>query len=120
MSNLLEDGAVWLAGQLADHAGKSITFIRGATESDPITGTAVQQDYELLVDGMVVVVTLWDWTFATANLPWTLRAGDRLKATLLGVETQFEVLPVAKRPCSELLDTSGVMTLVHTKQVANG
>jgi hypothetical protein len=120
MPNLLEDGAAWLAGQLADHAGRSVTFLRGVTESEPVVGTAVQQDYELLVEGMVTVFTLWDWTFATANLPWTLRAGDRLKATLLGSEAQFEVLPIGKRPCSELLDTSGLMTLVHTKRVANG
>lgn len=120
MPNLLAEGAAWLAGQLADHAGQSVKILRGATESGPVTGTPVQQDYELVVDGMVTVVTLWDWTFTTASLPWTMRAGDRLKTMLLDSDVQYEVVPIAKRPCTELLDTSGVMTLVHTKRIANG
>ena len=63
-----------------------------------------------------------DWTFTAADLviagsPIKPRSGDRIKEKLNGEPIEFEVLPIGKLPCSEWLDTSGVLLLVHTKKV---
>ena len=123
MSNLLQDAAVWLGDRLKESAGRQVIYARGAQSSDPITGTVVQQQYEVIEnDGSVTLVMAYDWTFTAADLaiggsPIKPRSGDRIAETLNGDAIEFEVLPIGKLPCSEWLDTSGILLLVHTKKV---
>ena len=124
MTNLLQDAAVWLGDRLKESAGRQVTYARGAQESDPITGTVAQHQYEVVEnDGSVTTVLAYDWSFTAADLviagsPIKPRSGDRIKETLNGDAIEFEVLPIGKLPCSEWLDTSGILLLVHTKKVS--
>jgi hypothetical protein len=121
MSNMLQTGAAWLAGQLQNAAGRTVTLLRresgGTTESGPLVGTVAKQEYQVVEQGMPTIVTSYDWTFTTSELPWTLRAGDVIKETLNSVEQQYQVMPLDKLPATERLDTAGVMTLVHSKKI---
>ena len=123
MTNLLQDAAVWLGDRLKDSAGRQVTYARGAGESEPITGTVVQHQYEVVEnDGSITLILAYDWTFTAGDLvvagnPIKPRSGDRIKVTLNGEAFEFEVLPIGKMPCSEWLDTSGILLLVHTKKV---
>ena len=123
MSNLLQDAAVWLGDRLKESVGRQVTYARGAQESDPITGTVVQHQYEVVEnDSSITLIIAYDWTFSAADLvvagsPIKPRPGDRIKESLNGEAIEFEVLPIGKLPCSEWLDTSGILLLVHTKKV---
>ncbi len=123
MTNLLQDAAVWLGDRLKESAGRQVTYARGAGESEPITGTVVQHQYEVVEnDGSITLILAYDWTFTASDVvvagsPIKPRAGDRIKETLNGEAIEFEVLPIGKMPCSEWLDTSGILLLVHTKKV---
>ena len=123
MSNMLQDAAVWLGDRLKESVGRQVTYARGVQESDPITGTVVQHQYEVIEnDSSVTLLMAYDWTFSAADLviagsPIKPRPGDRIKETLNGEPIEFEVLPIGKLPCSEWLDTSGVLLLVHSKKV---
>jgi hypothetical protein len=124
MSNLLQDAAAWLGDRLKESAGRQVIYARGVQESDPITGTVAKHEYEAVEnDGSVTLVLAYDWSFTAAELviagsPIKPRAGDRISETLNGEPIAFEVLPIGKLPCSEWLDTSGVLLLVHTKKVS--
>lgn len=124
MSNLLQNGAVWLAGQLKDHAGRSVVLSRkGATSSDPIIGTVAAVQYEVVDEtGIVTLIKSFDWTFTAADVMLAgvqvePRPGDRLAETLNGAAVQYEVMDLGKKPAVEWLDSSGIMLLVHTKKV---
>jgi hypothetical protein len=118
---MLQDGAAWLADALKAPAGRTVTILRresgGTTESGPLVGTVTKQEYQVVEQGMPTIVTAYDWTFTTSELPWTLRGGDVIKETLFSVEQQYQVLPLDKLPATERLDTAGVMTLVHSKKI---
>ena len=123
MTNMLQEAAVWLGDRLKESVGRQVTYARGAQESDLITGTVSQHQYEVVEnDGSITLVTSYDWTFRASDLviagsPIKPRSGDRIKETLNGDAIEFEVLPIGKLPCSEWLDTSGILLLVHTKKV---
>ena len=123
MSNLLQDAASWLGDRLKESVGRQVTYVRGAAQSEPITGTPAQQQYDVFDEGGIgTTVLAYDWTFTRdcleiAGTPINPRAGDRITETLEGVAVAFEVVPLGKRPCYEWLDTSGILILVHTKKV---
>ena len=118
MPTLIDRGAAWLGTKLKDAAGVDVVYVRGSSESEPITGTVARYDYEVMQDdGAILLVTSYDWTFTTSDLPHTPRSGDRLRATLNGVASEFEVAPIGKLPCQQRLDAAGILTLAHTKKV---
>lgn len=124
MSNLLQDGATWLAGQFQDHAGRSVVLRRQGQAAAELTGTVVMHEYEVVDEetGIVLTVLSYDWVFPAADykvggvqtppLPY-----DRFEETLAGSSVAFEVMGLGKKPCSEWFDSSGIMLLVHSKKV---
>lgn len=48
MSNMLQDGATWLAGQLQDHVGRSVVLRRQGQAAAELTGTVVMHEYEVV------------------------------------------------------------------------
>ena len=124
MSNLLQDGATWLAEQLQTHAGRDVVLRRQGQVSTELTGTVVLHEYDVVDDqtGVVFTVLSYDWVFtaseyrlggvAVAPLPY-----DRLEETLAGSSIAFEVMGLGKKPCWEWFDSSGIMLLVHSKKV---
>lgn len=124
MSNLLQDGAIWLAGQLQDHAGRDVVLRRQGQAPIDLTGTVAMQQYDVVDEetGIVLTVLSYDWVFTASEykvggvqvqpLPY-----DRLEEELAGSSIAFEIMGLGKKPCWEWLDTSGIMLLVHSKKV---
>ena len=124
MSNMLQDGATWLAGQLQTHAGRDVVLRRQGQSPTDLTGTVVMHEYDVVDEetGIVFTVLSYDWMFTASEyqvtgvqvppLPY-----DRLEETLAGSSIAFEVMGLGKKPCWEWLDTSGIMLLVHSKKV---
>lgn len=124
MSNLLQAGATWLAGQLQAHAGKSVCLQRLGQAPTQLTGTVILRQYDVVDEesGLVFTLLSYDWVFSASDyqvggvqvspLPY-----DRLEETLAGSSRAFEVMGLGKKPCWEWFDSSGVMLLVHSKKV---
>lgn len=124
MTNILRRGATWLGTKLQTAAGRTVRIKRRGKLSAEITATVASKEYEVPdSDGIPQKILHFDWTFVTSEIVLEtnavdLRSGDWIIETLSGVEQIFEVLPIGKMPCVEWADTSGILTLVHTKRVA--
>jgi hypothetical protein len=124
MTNVLQDAAAWLAGQLKEKAGRTVTLTRGGVASGSITGWVSQKEYEVVgTDGILTSVTAFEWSFETSDLvisgsQVTPSDGYSITEVLNGRTIVYEVLPITGKPCSEWLDSSGVMTLVRTKRIS--
>lgn len=123
VTNILQDGAAWLGGQLKDHAGLSVVYQRGAS-SVSITATATMHEYEVVDDdGFGIVMLSRDYIVHAADMILSgaeiaPRAGDRITETIQGVVCVFEVMALGQKHEYEPLDTDGLMWLIHTKKVA--
>lgn len=123
MSNLLQDGATWLGGQLQTAAGSEVTYSRRSA-CVSVVGWPAMHEYEVLdEDGIPTRVLSHDWTFVAVELVLDgvriePRPGDRITEVIDGEEYSFEVMPPEKKPCFERLDAAGRLLLVHTKRVS--
>lgn len=123
MTNILQDGVVWLGGQLGDHAGVTITYTRGAN-SVSITATVSMHEYDVIdTDGVVTAVTSRDYVIHSADLILAAvevlpRAGDRIAETIDGTAETFEVMPLAGTRAFDPVDPDSVLLKIHTKKVA--
>ena len=102
----------------AEAFGVSVTYVRGASETE-LTAEVQLQDYEISGDGgMATVVQSRDYLLTASELSFTPddpRVGDQIKETIGGVVKLFEVMPIGQRPCWQWADTSQRKVLVHTK-----
>lgn len=116
----LSDAITGLAATVKRMAGASVTYSRGSTSNDELTATPTTHDYEVLADdGMPTVVRSTDWLFTTSDLTLsetaiTPRPGDRITSS----GSTYEVMPIGTKPCSAWVDSTGIITRVHTKKVA--
>jgi hypothetical protein len=123
VTNIIQDGAAWLGGQLKDHAGVDITYRRGS-DTVAITATATLHEYQIVdQDGIATVVISRDYIVHAADLVLdgaeiAPRAGDQIVETIRSVATTFEVMPLGERRECELVDQDGLLLLIHTKKVA--
>ena len=121
--NLMQRGASFLGSKLQTAAGRTVTIRQQQRVSAPITGWVASHQYqEVGGDGSVTVVVIDDWTFVSSDVviggeQIEPREGCEIVETLDGFENKYEVLPVQNRPCTEWLDTSGILLLVHSKRV---
>jgi len=122
MTNLLQDGAAWLGDRLKDHAGRTVTYSRGATSFD---GTAVGKRafYDVVdEDGIGTKVLsydfIWKQSDLSANSLWPPRNGDRITETINGESHVFEAMPLSDdEPCYQWMDGSAILVVIHTKRV---
>lgn len=123
MTNILQDGAAWLGGQLKDHAGVSITYARG-TNSVSITATVTLHEYEVVdTEGFGITAVSRDYIVHAADLvvagsTITPRAGDRITETVGGVSQTFEVMALGQLKEHEPVDSDGLLLRIHTKKIA--
>ena len=123
VTNILQDGAAWLGGQLKDHAGVSITYTRGAN-SVSITATATLREYQIVDDeGFGIVMLSRDYIVHAADLILSgaeiaPRAGDQITETIRSVSETYEVMPLGQKKEYEPFDQDGTLLLIHTKKVA--
>lgn len=125
MTNLLQRGAAFLAdkaGNLAV-AGRTVRYSRGPLSSEDINAVCTERRDEAVDEqGLITTLVNYDWTFTTTEMDIRgeqiePRAGDRITETLDGTEYVYEVMPLPNKKTHEWADTSGIMTVVHTKRI---
>lgn len=115
---LFQDAASWLGAGLQSAAGRSVSLVRSGRASDAVTAWVSMQEYAVASqDEFATAVTSYDWSFLTSELPYTPRAGDRIRETLNGSTVEYEACELGDKPAAEWLDTSGKLTVVHSKRV---
>jgi hypothetical protein len=127
MADLLQRGAVWLAGKLKNFAGQSITY-RKSNQSTALTliASPVRRDIEVVSDTAASDrIELWDFLITANDLEWggvVLRPerGDKLLWTDGGVEYVHEALPAPSGNVWDFADAHHVMIAVHTKRINSG
>ena len=123
MTNMMQDGAAWLGGQLKTAAGVSVTYTRG-TNSVTLTAVPTLHQYEIVDDeGFGISMLSRDYLIHAADLilagaEIAPRAGDRIAETIDGVAQTFEVMPLGQKHEYEPADPDGLLLIVHTKKVA--
>ena len=122
MSDLLKDGAVWLAGQLKAFASQTVQYVRGNSsvqvaatigrstfEVDNGAGGLLRlesRDYLILPDDLVLL--------EQAIKP---REGDRITETVGSGTIVYEVARFGSEPCWRY-DQQRTRMIVHTRQVS--
>lgn len=122
MTNVLQDGAAWLGGQLKDHVGLSVVYQRG-TSTVSITATASLHRYEVVdAEGFGITMLSRDYIVQAADLiingsEVSPRPGDRIVETIRSVSQTYEVMAIGQMKEYEPLDTDGVLLKIHTKRI---
>jgi len=124
MANVFQNAASWLAGQLKQHAGRTVTLKRNGIESESITGWVSQKQYRTFgPDGSQSLETSFEWSFQADDLIWSgeqvvPRCGDVIAETLNGTRIEYEVLPDVDRPETQWSDDAGVIVIARTRKLA--
>ena len=123
MADILQSGAVWLAGQLQSHAGQTVTYRRGA-ESVEITATVGQSEYMADdVAGFHGSFVSQDWIIPHSVLVLseeqiTPRRGDTVERTVNGEVETYEVLPPsADSDVYRDMGGQGALWRIHSKRI---
>jgi len=115
---MLSDGVTWLATQLRDAAGETVSIRRGSSTTASITAVADSVNYEVTDDsGIVQRVRYRDWfiaktAYAISAVAVIPLAGDRV----IGADSvEWELCQVGNRDCYE--DWDSITWILHTKRV---
>ena len=123
MTNLLEQGAAWLAGQRARCAGRTVTYCRGE-QSVELVATVGRTPFEQVdTYGVVHRVESRDYLIIAADLVLggvvrMPRVGDRIRETAGDQVRVFEVMAPEGEPPYRNSDPDGITLRIHTKHVA--
>lgn len=122
MTNLLDQGAAWLADQLKTHASTEVVYQRGANQV-AVQATIGKTEFE--VDdgaGIIQRVQSRDYLIQAADLQLgglaTLpRAGDRIRERVGEKTFVYEVLAPGNEPPYRYSDPFRKLLRIHTKHV---
>lgn len=123
MTNLLEQGAAWLAKMLAGNAGQTVTYVRGDDETELVAVLGRSPFEQTDEYGVIHEIHARDFLIQVADLVLdgvaTLpRAGDRIRATIGGVSGVHEVMAPGGEPPWRYSDAFNRTLRIHTKQSA--
>lgn len=122
MTNLMQDGATWLASQLQQAAGRSVAYRRGSL-SVSITAWSHGTDNEVTDQhGIEIDISERVYHFVREELVLQgqsiePRPGDTIEETIAGRVERFEVMPLGDAPVSSWNDADGTMIAVNTKRI---
>ena len=122
MTNLLDQGAAWLADQLKTHASTEVVYQRGANQV-AVQATIGKTEFE--VDdgaGIIQRVQSRDYLIQAADLQLgglvTLpQAGDRIRERVGEKTFVYEVLAPGNEPPYRYSDPFRKLLRIHTKHV---
>lgn len=121
MADLLQIGSDWLADQMKAHAGRSITYRRGAN-SVTVTATIGRTEFELDDEfGVLRKIESRDFLIAAADLVLNSvtvlpERGDEIDETQGSVTYTYEVMAPGKEPHYRFSDPYRRTLRIHTKQ----
>lgn len=122
MSDLLQEGQAWLAGQLTTHASQSVVYVRGSEEvSVPATIGKTTFEHD---DGMGTIIRtqVRDYLIDASSLvlagsPVLPKAGDRIREIEGNRTYVYEAMAIAGEPCWRYSDPFRLKLRIHTKLV---
>ena len=122
MADMLEQGAVWLAGMLKQHASRGVTYVRGA-ESVELSATLGQTTYEVADEfGTTVEAKATDFLLSAVDLVLAgavalPEPGDQVRVTVGDEVHVFEVMDLGGVGHWRPSDPYGHTLRIHTKLV---
>jgi len=122
VTDLLEQGAEWLAGMFQRHATRSISYRRGVNSAalQATIGRTVFQIADQL-SSVVLSVESRDYLVATEDLAAAgfglPQAGDRIHEAQGLTEYVYEVMAPGQEPCWRFADPYRLQLRIHTKGV---
>lgn len=121
MADLLQTGFDWLADQLKAHAGRPVTYRRGA-DTAAVTATIGRTVFELDDEfGVLKKVESRDFLIPAADLVLSgvtvlPERGDEIDETQGSVTYTYEVMAPGKEPPFRFSDPYRRTLRIHTKQ----
>ena len=122
MSDLIANGAAWLADQRKAHLSKEIAYVTGAT-TVTVLASIGKTEFEVVGEGSVGGGVMErfesrDFLVATADLLNAPARGDQLRETLGSTVFVFEVMaPVQSAPPWRWADAQRTAYRIHTRLV---
>jgi len=118
MADLLRSGAAWLAGQLAQSAGTTCAYKRGANTSQFVASIGRSVFEAQNSSGVVEAWESRDYIVSVSALPYgEPQRGDIILEELDGVSTLYEVSTPRGVPLFHYADAFRSMVRIHTKQI---
>jgi hypothetical protein len=121
VSDLLADGAAWLAGQFKTAAGRTVTYRRGNDET-AVTATVGRSQFES--QNQSGVIENWesrDYLVTYGDLPYgEPMRGDVIVEELSGEVLEYEVASPRGVPVFHFGDAFRSIVRVHTTQIDSG
>lgn len=121
MSDMLQSGLSWMAGQLNDHASRMVTYVRGNLENAEVPATLGQSEFpKESQQGLTTQERTQDFLIKTSKLTLDNQAilpepGDRIVVTGLGT---FEVCsPGGNEPDWRYSDAHHLILRIHTREI---
>lgn len=118
MADMLAAGAAWLAGRLAESAGRSVRYVRGGSTAT-ITATVGRSMFEAA--NQAGVLEQWesrDFVVRTTSFPFGLPARhDKIVDTLGGSDVTYEVTSPRGVPVWHYGDGFRATMRIHTKAI---
>lgn len=118
---MLQNGMATLGSLLQNHAGRTVTLTQGGTVITDLQAPVSMEEHDVVDDeGFLTKAASIDWTIVVADLDGLeLRAGAIISERVGCVTKNYEAMPLGRdRPCVEPKDNSGVMIILHTKEVS--
>ena len=122
MSDLIANGAAWLADQRKAHLSKEIAYVTGAT-TVTVLASIGKTEFEVVGEGSVGGGVMErfesrDFLVATADLLNAPVRGDQIRETLGSTVFVFEVMaPVQSAPPWRWADVQRTAYRIHTRLV---
>ena len=123
MSDLIANGAAWLADQRKAHLSKEIAYVTGAT-TVTVLASIGKTEFEVVGEGSVGGGVMErfesrDFLVATADLLNAPARGDQIRETLGSTVFVFEVMaPVQSAPPWRWADAQRTAYRIHTRLVS--
>lgn len=127
MTDLLQIGAEWLAGQLKNHASQAVTYqFCDSSTALSLQASHIRRLLEVVTNTQVVdKIELWDFEITAADLVLNSvvrrpKKGDKIIWVEGGLTKVHDVMPPPDGAVWEFLDGRGVMIVIHTKRTDSG
>lgn len=120
MTNLLQDGAAWLAERLIESAGRTASYRRGGNVASGLNLIPTESRHQATDrNGQVITQRMADWLIKGSDLVLNGKTilpltGDVVETTIGAKSEQYEVVPAPDGRAFEFEDSHQHMLRVHT------
>lgn len=122
MSTFLDDAVSWMVGAVHSRAGRTVTYRRGLSTTT-LTAAGWVRDYQVFdASGTYSDLTLHDWQIVPSDLliggvQVEPKRGDQIEVSIGGSTRYYDVCPLGRKPCFEIVDGGENAMVIHTRAV---